>query len=566
MRRRPTHIAFILACVLALTVRVAAAQTVRGVAVSRGTGEPVNGGIVALLDSAGRAHAATIADDSGRFVIKAPAPGSYQLRVERVGFKSFLSVAFVLADAESRDVSLEVTSEATTLRAIRITADKRCLVRPKEGLAAAELWNEARKALDATRITLAQKTFGVRVKRFDRDLDPYSLAVRKEDSYSQAGDTHNPFVAVETSLLERYGFSRPADDGSTHYFAPDADVLLSDFFLDTHCFMAMPPIGSGEVGLIFEPIPARKVPEVKGVLWFDPATFELRSMQYSYVHLAIARDVPSERLGGRIVFSSLPNGRWYVRQWSIRMPFITEERARNPVTGMQEAPVHRLTAIKESGGEVLEVLAAGTAGRNAGVVTGVVFDSVKRAPLPGTRVFLSGTRFAATADSTGRYAIDAVPPGAFTLSIVQPRLDTLQLEPPAIAFTLSAGERKTVDVAVPSFTTLLASRCTGMDPSDSTAAILGVARDELTGKPAAGATVRVSWQRVGGTSTALQATEQMAEAVVEQNGRYTVCGLPPDKPVTIRAVRGKERGKDFSLRTVGRFIHRVDLRAPTAEP
>lgn len=543
------------------------AQTVRGAIVARGTREPVNGGIVALLDSAGRALAATMADDSGRYVLKAPSGGAYRVRVERVGFRSFLSDAITVADGETRELTLEVTSEATQLNAMRITADQRCLVRPQDGLAAAELWNEARKALYATRFTQTQRQVGIHVRRFERELDPGTLAVRSQTAREVSGDTDTPFFAVETSVLQRLGFSRREPDGSWTYFAPDAEVLLSEFFLDTHCLMVMPPVRGGQLGLIFEPVSSRTVPEVKGVLWFDPRTFALRSMQYQYVNLALGREIPTDKLGGRMVFSALPNGRWMVERWSIRMPQIAEERLHNAVTGMPEGVRRVLTSIKEGGGEVLEVLPVGmVGGPKIGSVSGIVYDSVKQAPIPGSRVFLSGTRYAARTNQDGQFTIDSVPPGEFVLSVVEPRLDTLQLEPPAISLTMSAGEQKRVNVALPSFITLLSARCTGIAIADTSAAILGVARDELTGKPAAGATVRVSWQQVGGTSSALRVNEQMAEAVVERNGRYAVCGLPPDKPVTIRAVRGKERGKDFSLRTIGRFVHRIDLRAPTAEP
>ena len=75
-------------------------------------------------------------------------------------------------------------------------------------------------------------------------------------------------------------------------------------------------------------------------------------------------------------------------------------------------------------------------------VRGAVFDSLRHAPMPNVRVFLSGTSFAAVTASDGSYSIDAVPPGKYTASILSPRLDSLLLDPPARELTLSAGEAK----------------------------------------------------------------------------------------------------------------------------
>ena len=120
------------------------------------------------------------------------------------------------------------------------------------------------------------------------------------------------------------------DDGSI-YYAPDADVLLSDAFLDTHCMSLVEGEDEAEglVGLSFEPTQDRGVTDISGVLWLDPADAELQWLDYQYEFL----DVPnSERLGGKIRFSGLPDGTWIVRQWYIRMPILESGRRRNHST------------------------------------------------------------------------------------------------------------------------------------------------------------------------------------------------------------------------------------------
>lgn len=60
------------------------------------------------------------------------------------------------------------------------------------------------------------------------------------------------------------------------FYAPDAEVLLSDAFLDSHCFSLREATVQGEarLGLTFEPVPGRTIPEVRGVLWWTPKTLD----------------------------------------------------------------------------------------------------------------------------------------------------------------------------------------------------------------------------------------------------------------------------------------------------
>ena len=61
-------------------------------------------------------------------------------------------------------------------------------------------------------------------------------------------------VLLAEDLLES-GFIRRVDDGGFDYFGPDASVLLSDAFLDTHCFRLVAREDLPEaVGLAFDPV------------------------------------------------------------------------------------------------------------------------------------------------------------------------------------------------------------------------------------------------------------------------------------------------------------------------
>ena len=169
----------------------------------------------------------------------------------------------------------------------------------------------------------------------------------KEESRIDRRLTPIPWKSVPVDDLLSGGFVRPEGDGSV-YYAPDAEVLLSDPFLDTHCMRLTEgrDESKGLIGLAFEPLEDRGVTEISGTLWVDPATGELQWLDYRYEEL----DVPNrERLGGRVSFGGLPNGTWIVRDWSIRMPRL--EATRTPGGRVRT----ELTGIKEEGGLIVRV-------------------------------------------------------------------------------------------------------------------------------------------------------------------------------------------------------------------
>jgi hypothetical protein len=67
------------------------AQTIRGDLVGAATAQPIAYALVLLVDSAGHERARTLSDAAGQFVLLAPSPGTYRVRILRIGFKSFES-------------------------------------------------------------------------------------------------------------------------------------------------------------------------------------------------------------------------------------------------------------------------------------------------------------------------------------------------------------------------------------------------------------------------------------------------------------------------------------------
>jgi hypothetical protein len=278
------------------------------------------------------------------------------------------------------------------------------------------LWGEAKKALTGTVLT-GRLPPRLDVTTFERDLDPRDR-VLKEQSATTRRSVAKPFVAVDSALLMERGFVSFEGKESV-YTAPDAELLLSDQFLATHCFWVIgsPKDDTTLVGLAFEPIRGRRLPEVKGALWLDRRSSQLRFLEFDYTNLD--RDQPAGREGGRIEFLLLPSGEWIISDWVIRMPRLVRIETRS-VAGDYE---HRdsLIGARESGGRA-ELVAAGGPPPTRAVLAGTVFDSVAGVPLVGASVSMAGGSYQAVTDSEGRFRIETPIGGDFLITVDHPRI------------------------------------------------------------------------------------------------------------------------------------------------
>src|SRR2546429_3804932 len=137
---------------------------------------------------------------------------------------------------------------------------------------------------------------------------------------TEPGFQHIPSRSPPASDLVARGYVVVEDDGTWTYQAPDADVLLSDPFLRTHCFETKAGHGetAGFVGLAFTPARDRSLPDVAGTLWLDQQTSELRHLQFNYTRLP--HPLNEARAGGRVAFMRVPTRAWRVRDWVIPTP------------------------------------------------------------------------------------------------------------------------------------------------------------------------------------------------------------------------------------------------------
>ncbi|MBW3569908.1 MAG: carboxypeptidase-like regulatory domain-containing protein [Gemmatimonadetes bacterium] len=341
--------ALLLALALAAPAR---AQSVAGRLVDA-DGTPIPSARVALQDESGRVVHSALTDASGHYTLRAPAAGRYVVRAERIGYASTVSEPLALAAGEQASHRLVAAGERVLLDAVVVAAQPRCATRPGTSAETAAVWGEVRKALDVVSASAGDQRARFAVELFEREVESRSGAVTVDNRRRVEGMAHKPFVTVDPARLSTVGFVEREGDGFL-YAAPDADVLLSERFLDEHCF-ALRTAGApapGLIGLAFEPVRGRRVPDVQGVLWVDRASAELRLMEFEYTRAPMRgpRGVP----GGRMEFQRLPDGRWITSSWVIRMPV---EASRTEVNVLVPQ-TRQVIAIREVGGAVVP---AGTA-------------------------------------------------------------------------------------------------------------------------------------------------------------------------------------------------------------
>lgn len=313
---RPLRIALV-GLSLLLLAAPAAAQTVRGTVVEEGSGEVVPGAIVTLLTPEGEERGATLTDADGAFEMRASRSGRYRLRIERIGYETVRGDAFDLAHGETVTRRTTVPVAAVELSAIRVEVeDPVCEPRPDAAEALGAVWGEARKALQATRLS---RTVSRRfeIVRTERRLDPRTRFVLREWTVDEQARGDSPFGTRPADEIADEGWATVGGE-RVLYYGPDVDALLGDDFLDRHCFRLVRD--RGRIGLGFEPVNRGTRIEIEGVLWLDPETDALETLEFGYVGL------PYERMDdlakGRVEFGRLPDGRWIVESWRLRAPEI----------------------------------------------------------------------------------------------------------------------------------------------------------------------------------------------------------------------------------------------------
>jgi hypothetical protein len=256
-----------------------------------------------------------ITNANGRYRFEGVAPGRYRVQLLHIGFEPMLSDLVQVTAAGTKRVDLRVGSMSLRLpaAAVTVTADV-CVPAKnlKEHPQLQTLWQQARAgALVRTEL---MGRFRYQVLNHEESYEVNA------DGPTTPGTLDQPYVsdpkwAVKNAARNREqrlsrGYYGPSNDKGDGFYVPhELDVLHEDF-LKTHCLVAAPARGDGEVGLRFRPQGTRRnFLDILGTIWLDSATYLTRRLELEYV------DGIESRGTVRVDFADVP-----VAGGTLRMP------------------------------------------------------------------------------------------------------------------------------------------------------------------------------------------------------------------------------------------------------
>jgi hypothetical protein len=345
---------------LALLVgaRGLAAQQVIGRTVGDEDGAPVLEALIILLDDLGHERARAVTSSTGGFELRAPAPGRYRIRVQRIGQRGWETPAFDLAAEQISRTTFRVPARPFELQELSTSARRPdCKVTLGDASLGATLLEAAQTALGLAEAEVASGRRSYATETYRRTVPAVGPP---EDSVATQGRLAGwPIQSIDPDSLRTGGFvqggwpaptpmSETPEAGPT-YFGPDARVLFTDWFLGSHCILVDTKAPQSRDGsrIVARFQPARGTRSTDGLigsLVFDRATLALRSMSFQFD--ARPRWAPKGTAGGEIRFARLPDGAWLPVWWNMRAPV--------PKVGLHQ-PRYHFFGVAEVGGRVTAV-------------------------------------------------------------------------------------------------------------------------------------------------------------------------------------------------------------------
>jgi hypothetical protein len=500
-------------------------------------GIAAQGVLIVLLDAAGEVQARGLSAADGRLLLRA-APGRYRVRAELIGRRATETDFFDIAEGQSLERLIALETQPVLLDEITAEGAQRCEVRPMPGRDVHTVWEEARKALESEQLGRETEQYRFDIERFVREVDPRNDRVVADQRTAQTDLASNPFRSLPAAELAESGYFR-SDGESGVLYAPAPDVLLSDEFLDTHCFRLVRDERNrpGEIGLGFEPVSGRRQTDVNGVLWLDDSTAHLRQLEFRYVQLPSR--LPGAGHSGEARFRRLPSGVWIVQQWVIRSPIVALQ------VGARAFGEERVVAMQEEGAEVTSIEAVdGNVIDDAARATlvGVVHHGREGQPLADATIHVVGSAYTATTDARGRFRIAGVPQGEYGVTFTHPRLEGSGYEPETRAVKLVVGETTEISFLLPRTAELTptAEEAARADSVARVARALGSSRHDeraVAQQRTAGDPGRIhgrvldheTGRAIEGVQVSVRGTQ--VTAISNARGVFTLAAVPPGEQV-----------------------------------
>lgn len=167
------------------------------------------------------------------------------------------------------------------------------------------------------------------------------------------------------------------------------------------------------------------------------------------------------------------------------------------------------------------------ASAQVGSVAGTVYDSIDGGPMSRAMVYLWDTPHRELTDDDGRFRLDGVPPGEYSILFYHDLLGALGVSPGPRTLTVEAGVVTNVGLATPSMATVASSQCMIEDRPEGSGTVAGRVLDGPSGLPLGGARVTLSWHDGN------VAAPRTIETQTGPFGWYRTCQAPSDRPVLL---------------------------------
>jgi hypothetical protein len=497
--------------------------------------------LVEARDPKGVTLARALTTSRGTFTLNLPAAGAVDIRVLRIGNRPSIGPRLSVAAGETRSVRIVYRAEPISLATITVRERETCRVQSDSGLMVARLWEEARKAMLASQLSADDVPLEAEWIEYNRAFDSTSRIVRRQTVRTSKSPTTHAFRSVPAGVLQESGYVVTESD-ATNYYAPDAEVLLSEAFVDSHCFHLVAPAhdeDQGRIGIAFVPTRERaNMKEIDGTLWLDRATAELRTLTFRFLNLPEAAN--GAKPGGTVDFLRLNEGSWLVKRWSIRMPELanTFTLGTSNLANARFANRVVLRAVRVTGGEVIRVTHRDAliykATGEAISVQVIAHDTLMSAR--GARLDLEGTDYTALADARGLISLSPVLAGQYRARVRTALMDSLHMPPIALNVETHA-EMRVDSIALPSARDVLANACPADAIAGNEGMIHGWVKDSRA-EPVPHATVVATWQEnfaTLGTATGdvISVRTKTAGGITDSGGYWRICGMPQATLLTV---------------------------------
>lgn len=325
MMRRLLAFAAILSCAAA----EAGAQRFVGSVILPGGAGPAAGVLVVAQDSAGRGVAETVTLDDGTFSLFVDSTRTVTLSLLRPGAAPVTLLSKRLGDNQVDTVRTTLPAAVLPLAGAVRGGSSTCRDRRTGKEPVHLLLEEARKTMRIAQLRIGRSDVVARFATFNHRTAKNGEDTLRTQLRRTTGALPALFDPVSAEQLEAGGFFATIA-GERVFRAPDLDLLVSDWFHETHCF-TLRRVTADSLILGFAPTRERKgLVDIEGEYVFDRRSLDLLHVDFAYVGL------PAEErksgAGGRIAFSRATNGNRLASTWHQRVPLLGYRQADGTTT------------------------------------------------------------------------------------------------------------------------------------------------------------------------------------------------------------------------------------------